>query len=90
MLIRQAFDEMGRGVELSAGSKEDLIGLAEANGLWGDKTTMKTIMNELAQHSAERYAWPYEVARAYCSLKQEGQTFFWLEMGYKRTQSGFD
>jgi hypothetical protein len=51
---------------------------------------MKTIMNELAQHSAERYAWPYEVARAYRSLKQEGQTFFWLEMGYKRTQSGFD
>jgi hypothetical protein len=37
MLIRQAFDEMGRGVELSAGSKEDLIGLAEANGLWGTK-----------------------------------------------------
>lgn len=31
-------------------------------------------MNELLQHSAERYFSPYDVARAYASLKDAAQT----------------
>jgi TolB-like protein/Tfp pilus assembly protein PilF len=78
----QAVDEMGRAVELSGRSTETLIGLAEAHGAVGDKATMKTIMKELVQHSEERYFSPYDVARAYGSLKDEEQTFFWLEKAY--------
>jgi tetratricopeptide (TPR) repeat protein len=54
----QAVDEMGRAVELSGRSTEALIGLAEAYGTVGDKAMMKTIMNDLVQHSAERYFSP--------------------------------
>jgi len=78
----QAVDEMGRAVELSGRSTEALIGLAEAHGAVGDKATMKRIMDELVQRSAERYFSPYDVARAYGSLKDTEQTFFWLEKAY--------
>ncbi len=80
--MQEAVDEMGRAVELSGRSTESLIGLAQAHGAAGDKATMTTIMDELVQHSAERYFSPYDMARAYSSLKDEEKTFFWLKKAY--------
>ena len=77
-----AIDEMRKAVELSGRSTEALIGLAQAHGFAGDHTAMKAIMNELMYHEPQRYFSPFDMARAYGLLRDEAQTFFWLETAF--------
>jgi hypothetical protein len=59
-----------------------LVGLAQAQGVAGDRLAITRIVQELAK-SGHRYVSPYNVARAYAAIGDKRRAFEWLERAYQ-------
>jgi len=80
--FREAIEEMQQAVSLSGASTEALTGLAQTYAAAGMSGPMRETVNGLRKEGKTRYVSPYNVARIYGSLKDNEQTFAWLEKAY--------
>src|SRR5580698_10207840 len=81
-LLNEAINAMQQAVMHSGGSTETLVGLAQAQGVAGDRLAITRIVQELAK-SGHRYVSPYNVARAYAAIGDKQRAFEWLERAYQ-------
>ena len=58
-----------------------MVGLAQAQGVAGDKLAKTRIVQDLAE-SGHRYVSPYNVARAYAAIDDKQRALEWLEKAY--------
>src|SRR5882757_2464983 len=81
-LLNEAIDAMRQAVMHSGGSTEALAGLAQAQGVTGDKLAMERIVKELGE-SGDRYVSPYNIARVYGAIDDRQRALEWLERAYR-------
>jgi len=81
-LLNEAIDAMRQAVMHSGGSTEALAGLAQAQGVTGDKLAMERIVKDLGE-SGDRYVSPYNIARVYGAIDDRQRALEWLERAYR-------
>jgi tetratricopeptide (TPR) repeat protein len=81
-LLEQGLAELQRATSLSGNNPLYLAQVAVAYASMGRRTEALQIVDQLQTTSAGRYVSPYGLAQIYAALKDEEQTFKWLQASY--------
>jgi DNA-binding winged helix-turn-helix (wHTH) protein/Tfp pilus assembly protein PilF len=80
---REAMADLTRARNFSGGSAQPLSMLGYISASTGDRTQAMAILDELQTLSNQRYVPPYNFALVYNGLKDDDDTFAWLERSYE-------
>jgi hypothetical protein len=81
-LHEQSLAELLTAASLSGSSPLYLAQVAVAHAAAGRKTEALRIVAELQSISSTRYVSPYGLAQIYAALRDQEQTFKWLQIAY--------
>jgi DNA-binding winged helix-turn-helix (wHTH) protein/tetratricopeptide (TPR) repeat protein len=79
----RAMAELTRARSVSGGSTQPLSMLGYISGVTGDRTQALAILEELRTISNQRYVPPYSFALIYNGLKNDDETFAWLDRAFE-------
>jgi TolB-like protein/DNA-binding winged helix-turn-helix (wHTH) protein/Tfp pilus assembly protein PilF len=79
----EALRELGSARDLLPGNLVLESDIGNVYAVSGNKRAAESVIAELKQESAHRYANPYQIALIYAGLGQRDQTFEWLEKAYR-------
>ncbi|MBI3679470.1 MAG: winged helix-turn-helix domain-containing protein [Acidobacteria bacterium] len=87
-MFQEGIDALEKAATLSGRSPSILGTLAETYGLAGRKGEARTLLNELAALSRQRYVPAIAFAHAYAGLGDSERVFEWLEKAYQQREQG--
>jgi tetratricopeptide (TPR) repeat protein len=82
-LFNEAIVEIQEAVRLSGGDVRARATLGHAYAVAGKQSEARQIIEELKSLSVQRYVSPYFIAVIYAGLRNDEETFAWLEKAYQ-------
>ena len=82
-MYNEAIAEIQNAVRLSGGDVRARATLGHAYAIAGKQNEARQVLDELKSLAQERYVSPYFIAVVYAGLRNDNETFAWLEKAYQ-------